>query len=160
MRTVSQSRSRSRVRKDGGRDGPALLDDVLNMAGSLASSRKEYAAAQLESLAESVRQFTDVMPDIPTMRAYAETAAESLDELASYVTESDLSEIVADARDFTRRHPLATLGGSIAAGLVISQLVQARTKTMRSASARKTSRPASKRARRSSAPEAMTEEDE
>jgi hypothetical protein len=68
------------------------------------------------------------------MKAYAETAAESLDDLASYVTESDLSEIVADAREFTRRHPLATLGGSIAAGLVITQLVQARTATSRGSS--------------------------
>lgn len=155
MATVSQGRSRSRARSDSGRDGPALLDDVLNMAGSLAASRKEYAAAQLESLAESVRQFTDVMPEIPTMRAYAESAAESLDELASYVTDSDLSEMFADARDFTRRHPLATLGGSIAAGLVISQLVQARTASMRSASSGKTPRSTSRRDRRSPAPTAM-----
>jgi hypothetical protein len=61
------------------------------------------------------------------MKAYATTAADSLEELADYVTESDLSEMVADAREFTRRHPLATLGGSIAAGLIITQLVQART---------------------------------
>ena len=94
MATVSQSRNRARARNANARTGPALFDDMLNMAGSLASSRKEYAAAQLESLADSVRQFTDVMPDIPTMKAYAETAAESLDDLASYVTESDLSEIV------------------------------------------------------------------
>jgi hypothetical protein len=134
MATVSQSRNRARARNANARTGPALFDDMLNMAGSLASSRKEYAAAQLESLADSVRQFTDVMPDIPTMKAYAETAAESLDDLASYVTESDLSEIVADAREFTRRHPLATLGGSIAAGLVITQLVQARTATSRGSS--------------------------
>jgi len=153
MATVSQIRSRSRARSDNGREGPALLDDVLNMAGSLANSRKEYAAAQLESLAESVRQFTDVMPEIPTMKAYAETAAESLDELAAYVTESDLSEMVADARDFTRRHPLATLGGSIAAGLIISQLVQARTSSSRTSRTHTRSRPGIRRARRSSEPE-------
>ena len=117
------------------REGPAFFDDILNMAGSLASSRKEYAAAQLESLADSVRQFTEAMPSIPTMKAYATTAADSLDELATYVTESDLSEMVSDAREFTRRHPLATFGGSIAAGLVIAQLVQSRTSSLRNGEA-------------------------
>lgn len=131
MATVSQSRARSRTKLEDAREAPAFFDDMLNMAGSLASSRKEYAAAQLESLADSVRQFTEAMPSIPTMKAYATTAADSLDELATYVTDSDLSEMVSDAREFTRRHPLATFGGSIAAGLVIAQLVQSRSASLR-----------------------------
>ncbi|WP_421696063.1 hypothetical protein [Aestuariivirga sp.] len=134
MATASQSRARSRKRSDSTREGgPAFMDDLLTMAGSLASSRKEYAASQLETLAESVRQFSGSVPSIPTMKAYAETAANSLEELAGYVVESDLSDMVADARDFTKRHPLATFGGSIAAGLVITQLVQSRADAMRSA---------------------------
>ncbi len=133
MATVSPLRARSRSKSESGREGPAFLDDLLSMAGSLAGSRKEYAAAQLESLADSVRQFSEAMPDIPTVKAYAETAADSLDELADYVVESELSDMMADAREFTRRHPLATFGGSIAAGLVITQLVQSRAQSMRSA---------------------------
>jgi hypothetical protein len=131
MATVSQFRARSRGRQEGGREGPAFLDDLLSMAGSLANSRKDYAAAQLESLASSVRQFSETMPEIPTVKAYAETAADSLDELADYVVESDLADMMADAREFTRRHPLATFGGSIAAGLVITQLVQSRAQSWR-----------------------------
>ena len=144
MATASQFRARSRSRPEIDREGPAFLDDLLAMAGSLANSRKEYAAAQLESLADSVRQFSDAMPAIPTMRAYATTAADSLEELASYVVESDLADMVADAREFTRRHPLATFGGSIAAGLVITQIVQSRAQSVRTA-ARST--PAARRSR-------------
>lgn len=102
------------------------MDDILAMAGSLASTRKDYAAEQLETLADTVRGFADNMPPIPTMRAYASTAADSLDELADYVVDADLTDMVEDARDLMRRHPLATLGGSIAAGLIITQLIQAR----------------------------------
>ena len=131
MATVSQFRARSRSRTESEREGPAFLDDLLAMAGSLANSRKDYAAAQLESLADSVRQFSEAMPALPTMRAYADTAADSLEELASYVVESDLSEMVSDAREFSRRHPLATFGGSIAAGLVITQIVQSRAQSLR-----------------------------
>ena len=132
MATASQFRSRSRSRTETGREGPAFLDDLLSMAGSLANSRKEYAAAQLESLADSVRQFSDAMPAVPTVRSYATTAADTLDDLAGYVVESDLADILADAREFTRRHPLATFGGSIAAGLVITQIVQSRAQSLRS----------------------------
>lgn len=132
MATVSQFRSRSRSRPERERGGPAFMDDLIAMAGSLANSRKEYAAAQLESLADSVRQLSDAMPEIPTIKAYAATAADSLEDLAGYVVESELTDMLADAREFTRRHPLAMFGSSIAAGLVITQLVQSRAQSLRS----------------------------
>lgn len=131
MASASQARARKRTRSTPERDGPALFNDILAMAGSLASSRKAYAAAQLESLADSVREFNETIPAIPTVKAYAATAADSLEELASYVVESDLSDMVTDAREFSRRHPLATFGGSIAAGLLITQLLQSRTSAIR-----------------------------
>lgn len=147
MATVSQFRSRSRTRTESEREGPAFLDDLLSMAGSLANSRKEYAAAQLEGLADSVRQFSESMPAIPTVKAYAATAADSLDELANYVVESDLADMVSDAREFTRRHPLATFGGSIAAGLVLTQIMQSRAQSLRSASSARRARGGARRAR-------------
>lgn len=125
MATASRSNTRSRSKR-GQRARPGFMDDLLAMAGSLAGSRKDYAAEQLETLAESVREFAESMPPIPTMRSYAATAADSLDELADYVVESDIGEMVQDARELMRRHPLATFGGSVAAGLIITQLVQMR----------------------------------
>lgn len=161
MATVSQFRARSRSRSSGEREGPAFFDDLLSMAGSLANSRKEYAAAQLESLADSVRQFGEAMPGIATVRAYATTAADSLDELADYVVESDLTDMVSDAREFTRRHPLATFGGSIAAGLVITQLVQSRAQSLRSASsARRARGSTSRRCRGSTASDTNEDQDD
>lgn len=133
MASATNSRGRGRSRGEGQRESPAFLDDILAMAGSLANSRKEYAASQLEGLADSVRQFSGNIPAIPTMKAYAETAADSLEDLAGYVVESDLADMVADAREFTRRHPLAVFGGSIVAGLVATQLVQSRADVMRAA---------------------------
>jgi hypothetical protein len=131
MATAKRSRARKRARSIHENESPAFVDDIFAMAGSLANSRRAYAAAQLESLADSVRQFTDAMPNVPTVRAYATTAADSLEELAGYVTESDLNDMISDAREFTRRHPLATFGGSLAAGLLIAQLVQSRAPSSR-----------------------------
>ena len=148
MATVSQFRARSRSRTEPDREGPAFLDDLLTMAGSLANSRKEYAAAQLEGLADSVRQFSEAMPAVPTVRAYATTAADSLEELAGYVVDSDIADMLADARDFTRRHPLATFGGSIVAGLIIAQLVQARAQSLRAGARSSASKPRSRAGKR------------
>ena len=133
MANVSQSRGRGRSRGEQRREGPAFLDDILAMAGSLASSRRENAAAQLEGLADAMRQFSDTLPSLPTVKTYAATAADTLEDLASYVVEKELPDIIADARDFAKRHPLVTFGGSIAAGVVITQMVQSRAGTMRAA---------------------------
>lgn len=130
MARESQARKRQR-RSSAERQVPAFLDDLLAMASSLAASRKDSAAAQIENLADAMRQFSDTLPSLPAVKTYAETAADGLEDLAGYVVESDLPEMIADGRDFARRHPLLTFGGSIAAGLIITQLVQSRTQSMR-----------------------------
>jgi len=130
---VSQSRPRGRSQGERRGEGRALFDDLLAVAGSLAESRREHAADQLETLAHSMRQFSGSLPSLPAVGGYAETAADSLEELAGYVLDSEIAEMLSDARDLARRHPLATFGGSIVAGVIITQLVQSRTDTMRSA---------------------------
>ena len=52
---AKSSRSRKRNGNGGGTYG--IFDDILAMAGSLAGSRKDYAAAKLETLAETVREY-------------------------------------------------------------------------------------------------------
>ena len=98
----------------------------MAMAGSLANSRKGYAADKLDALAGSVREFSEALPDMPNFRNYATAAADSFEGLASYVTESDLETMMADARQFARRHPMAMLAGSVAAGLIVTQMVNSR----------------------------------
>lgn len=132
MATVSQLKARSRSRVERENSGPAFIDDLFAMAASLATGRKAYAAAQLQGIADAVRQFSGSMPDIPTVKAYSETAADSLDDLADYLVEREVSDMIEDAREFSRHHPVIMLGGSIAAGLIITQLVQARAHLLRS----------------------------
>lgn len=129
---VSQFRTRGRSQGERRGEGRALFDDLLAMAGSLAESRREHAASQIEALADSMRQFSGSLPALPALGTYAETAADSLEELAGYVLESEIPDMLSDARDLARRHPLAAFGGSIMAGVIITQLVQSRTDTMRS----------------------------
>ncbi|MBC8035747.1 MAG: hypothetical protein H7X89_00800 [Rhizobiales bacterium] len=123
---AKSSRAGRRKRNGNGASHHGLFDDILAMAGSLAGSRKDYAATKLETLAESVREIATAVPGIPNFTAYANAAAGSLEDLAGYVTESDLETMVSDARQFARTHPMATLAGSIAAGLIVTQMMYTR----------------------------------
>ncbi len=123
---MAKSSTSGRKRNGNGGSRHGILDDILAMAGSLAGSRKDYAAAKLETLAESVREFATAVPEIPNLEAYASAAANSLEGLADYVNESDFETMVEDAREFARNHPVVTLAGTVAAGLVVAQMVYTR----------------------------------
>jgi len=125
---MAKSSSRARQRKGNGNGGRrhSIVDDVLAMAGSLAGSRKDFAAAKLETLAESVREFATAVPEVPNLEAYVRAAADSVEGLADYVNENDFETMFEDARDFARNHPVITLAGAIAAGLVVAQMMQNR----------------------------------
>lgn len=141
---VSQLRKSGRGASRQSREAPVFLDDLLTMAESLARSRKERVSSQLEGLADSLRQFSGSLPSMPTVKTYADTAADSLEDLASYVLSRDLPEMVTAARDLARRHPVAIFGGSVVAGVVIAQLVQSRVQPPRTAASARRSRRASR----------------
>ncbi len=146
---MTKSSKTKSSRRNGGSNGGSyrILDDVLAMAGSLASSRKQFAAVKLESLGQSMRDFAGAMPDIPSFKAYANMSAESLDGLANYIMDSDLKTMAEDAREFARAHPMATLAGSITAGIVATQMMQMRTSPPSAPRARRASGNAGKRRR-------------
>ncbi len=101
-----------------------IVDDVMALAGSLLRSRKELGAEKLKSLAEATRAYAVSLTDLPTLRAHATTASESIESLSDYVMHTEIESMVADARNFAGRHPYAALGVTIAAGLVVSQLMR------------------------------------
>lgn len=99
-----------------------ILDDVLALAGTLARGRKELGADKLHSLASSTREYAAAMADMPHLRGYVASAAESLDGLSEYVLHTDIEQMVGDAGTFARRHPAATLAVTMAAGMAAGVL--------------------------------------
>jgi hypothetical protein len=94
-----------------------LYDDVLSIASTLLRNRKEFGAYKLQSLAEATRSFGNSFSDMPNLKSHIASASQSIDDIADYVSHSDIAEIVHDSSVFARRHPLATLAGSVAIGL-------------------------------------------
>jgi hypothetical protein len=100
-----------------------IFDDVLALAGTLARGRKDFGAEKLHSLASSTREFAASMTDLPNLRLQVASAADSLESLSDYVMHTEIDQMVGDAGTFARRHPLATLAMTVAAGVAASRFI-------------------------------------
>ncbi len=99
-----------------------IFDDILALASTMARSRKDFGAEKLQSLASATRDYAASLTDMPSMRAHVVSASDSIEGLAGYVMHTDIDHMVHDAGTFARRHPLTTLGLTLGAGVVASQL--------------------------------------
>ena len=101
-----------------------MFGEAMALASTLAEGRKHAAAERITELATAARDVTTTFHDLPFLRDYTEAAADRLDELAVYVDDTDLPDIINDIATFARRQPMATLALTVAAGFVTSQLVR------------------------------------
>ena len=106
-RTQGTSRNRS----------SRLYDDVLALASTLMRDRQEIGGRRLRELSSSVRDMAQSLPEMPNLTSYVGTTADSLTDLADYISSSDIERIASDANHFARRHPMMTMGIAAAAGL-------------------------------------------
>ena len=118
-----------------------IFDDIMALAGTLLRSRKDAGAEKLQSLAEATRDYAASLTDLPKLKHQVASASESLEGLADYVMHTDIEHMVADVGNFARRHPLATIGVTVAAGVIANRLLR----TAPVAASRKPKRNGSKR---------------
>jgi hypothetical protein len=116
-----------------------IFDDVLALAGTLAQGRKDLGADKLHSLASLTRDYAASMTDLPNLRVQVASAADSLEGVADYVMHTEIEQMIGDAGTFARRHPLATLAVTVAAGMAASQLMYRKPARASAGSRRKTS---------------------
>lgn len=100
-----------------------LFEDALSLASTLAASRKRAGADKIVEFAEATRHFGESLNDFPQLRAYSDTAADNLDDLADYVARTEIPDMLDDLAGFARRQPVATLTLGVAAGLAVTQLM-------------------------------------
>ncbi|MEP7173158.1 MAG: hypothetical protein ABI705_06685 [Aestuariivirga sp.] len=116
-----------------------IFDDVLALAGTLAKGRKDLGADKLHSLASLTREYAASMADLPNLRVQVASAADSLEGVADYVMHTEIEQMVEDAGTFARRHPVATLAMTVAAGMAASRLMYRQPVKITAASSRKAS---------------------
>lgn len=141
MAKAKKSRTNGNYRNAGAAHNGSrrILDDVLALAGTLVRSQKDMGADKLNSLASLTREYAASMTDLPNLRVQVASAADSLEGVADYVMHTEIEQMVGDAGTFARRHPLATLAVTVAAGMAASRLMYRQPVKMTAASSRKSS---------------------
>jgi hypothetical protein len=101
-----------------------FVDDVLALAGTLASRKKEWGAERIAEFAEATREFATSMTAVPNLGNYVNAAAESLENFSDYVRETEFEQIITDASTFARHHPIVVVTGGALVGLVAMQILR------------------------------------
>lgn len=135
-RQNTSSTAKAGQRKESARTSQALFGDVLGIAGSLLRSRQVAGAEKISGLADAARTFADNLSDIPNIKTYVTGAAEQMENLSDYVTDSSIEEMVADATQVAKRYPVATAVFAVAVGFGVTRLVIHNTRSDQSVSQR------------------------
>ena len=106
--------------------GQRMFGDVLSMASTVAESRKHMVSQRLSQLASTAKDLSNGIDDIPYARDFAEAAASRIEKLATYVDDTDVSDMLDDISSFARRQPGATVALGVVAGLIAAQLLRNR----------------------------------
>lgn len=90
---------------------------------SQVETHKAQAADTLQSVGQALRNTGDSLKSEgqSNIASYAETFANELDGLTSYVRDRDLERIAADAEDFARRRPALFLGAAFLLGVGLAR---------------------------------------
>lgn len=111
--------------RDQGRD---LLNQTQDTAKTHLSTQKDALSGTLSGAADAVRQMGSSLRQQGQTTAplgqYTETVAHQLDRASSYLSNRDVTEIVADVEQLARRQPALFIGGAFALGLLAARFLK------------------------------------
>ncbi|GJE55149.1 MULTISPECIES: hypothetical protein [Methylobacterium] len=93
-------------------------------AVNLAEGRKAEAAKSVSGLAHSLRDSGRTFDDRPNVKAFFDSAAEGLDDLAGSIETRSFNDFYQDAEAFARRSPVAVAVATFAAGFLLARFVK------------------------------------
>jgi hypothetical protein len=114
------------LRSRAGEQASALSRGLRMRGEHLVEEQKIRAATEIANLGAAVRRAADKLHDQRSdqLANYVDTAAQSLDGVARYVVEKDLSGLVNEAERFARRRPAVIVGGAFLLGLAVGRFVK------------------------------------
>lgn len=127
-RAKEQVQDKAQVAQEKVKEGAATLQ---SRAREQVDHRSTQAGEQMSSSAQALRstsqQLREEGQDGPARAA--ERAADQVERVGGYLTESDADRILHDVEDFGRRQPLAVAAIGMAAGFAASRFLKASSST-------------------------------
>ena len=111
-----------------------VAEQAQQQAKSVLSSQKDRAAEQLGTVAEAVQQTGEQLrqrPEGAFFAQYADQAAQRVDQLSSYLRETDVEEIIHETERFARREPALFLGAALALGFLGARFLKSSSQARR-----------------------------
>lgn len=117
-------RNRSHGRKSPSATSGYIFDSVMALARTVVNTRKDWGVAKMYEFADATQEYAASLEGIPNVGGYATAAADSVKDLADYVNETEFDQILKDASNFARRHPVPMIIGGAIAGLALTQILR------------------------------------
>lgn len=105
--------------------GRGFAAAVRSHAQSLAEERKVEAARSVAGIAHSLRDSGRSFDDHPNVKAFFESAADGLEDLAGTIEARSFSEFLDEAEAYARRAPATVAVATFAAGFLLARFVKA-----------------------------------
>lgn len=113
--------------------GRHFLDSAKAQATSYVDKRKDDAAQSVADLAQSLRDTLKQFEDRPNIRAFADSAAEGLEQLAGTIRSRNFNEIFGDVEQVMRRRPGTVAAASLVAGFLAARFIKSSAEGIRQA---------------------------
>ena len=101
-----------------------ILEDIIVLAGGLAKLGRTIAGKKIQSSADAASNLVHTKVDLGEINSQLSDAKETLAEATNYVMHSDVKQMVNDASNFVRKHPVTTLVSVIAVGTLIAGMLR------------------------------------
>jgi len=106
-----------------------VAESAKSTAVSYADSQKQTATQSLHSVADAFHDTGKTMESSgpAPIANYANKAGDKIDELAQYLEQTSVQNLIGDAENFARQHSSLFLGGALAIGFAASRFIKAST---------------------------------
>jgi hypothetical protein len=131
--------------------GRQFVDSAREQATGFLDQRKNDAAQSVADVAHALREACKAFDDRQNIRAFVDSAASGLDQLADTIRSRSYPEIYSDVEDILRRRPGAVAATTLAAGFLISRFIKASADNVREAEAQRRRQAGGVRGQRSGA---------
>jgi ElaB/YqjD/DUF883 family membrane-anchored ribosome-binding protein len=105
--------------------GRHFMDAAREQATDYVDHRKDAVADSVAELATSLRESTRSFEDRPNIRAFVDSAAEGLEQLAGSIRERSFADIFNDVEDVVRRRPAVVAAVTVAVGFLTARFIKA-----------------------------------
>jgi hypothetical protein len=113
--------------------GRHFLDSAKEQATTYVDKRKDDAAQSVADLAQSLRDAMSQFDERPNIRAFVDSAAGGLEQLAETIRARSFNEIFDDVEAVVRRRPATVAAATMAAGFLVARFIKSSAEGIRAA---------------------------